>query len=407
MSNEVAGIHSGLDCYTYKSTRDHVTTLTKTVGTSVAGAITGYVGAYGDISISQAPSEVKYHQENDGFRTDRYALFVNSSGNTVEFSIDAPLPEQTKIYLWMKPGCWIYQYGNMSEPKVVFGRCPQMGFSTIWFPYGNVGSPYSDPQTQQQLKVASFDLREFLTKIGKDTPRTFASAEKLQAELDKDKNTARAKYNSSNYPDLRDRSSGLSGRIQHIWKKYKTQVELKVGKFLPKMKIKGQWNNIWLGASLLLGTFCYMSTTIFYLLPFHAFSSLKDNAYQYFGLFGLIGVWLLYVLFFMLVLQLFLNAKSKAPFKYDETYFFKIINLPFHTGLDLGFNSGKNKNRIYGGALVSDAALEDNYLMHAHDAFEFNYKTFEELESNLQHTKLTVEEKKNLISAVMNQPLPL
>ena len=396
-------IHPKLVPYVYRSTTFESRVLTKLESRTVPGMVTGYVDPMGGVTVHQQTHTV-LEQVDAGTVTFRTAVFDGPQGRTLGFSLAESqlVMPGTVIYLGIEPEYWVFQYASMPRPRMVIGEPPGDG-RTASLPWTATGTDLQSAEAQMNLRAANYPMRAYLDRIGKNTPRTLLSAERLGRLMADAKTEIGKQYNWASWPrlkkDLPDDASFLERLVWPIakYKPVKTHDYLGISQ-----KVSGEVNKAWLGGGLILGTvanFLVSGTLLVDILR-----TLHLNQWFYMGTFtGVLIRWLFFVFCALALLSRFMKPAAKKPFKFDEDAFFKVINTPYHPRTRLGFWYGQS---LYFGrfrtdtTLMSDAQMADHYLLCAHQDAAFACTSYDYLVKQLDDTKLTPHERQTLLDEI-------
>ncbi len=404
--NRPPHIHPQLRCFTYRAARQYNQVLTHTVSRSVPGAVSATADGYGGVRVHQSMNTVVDTQFG-GTVAHYYASFENEQVGSIEFEISETHFFATghRIYLWLDKEFWLFQMDSMPTPHAIFDHVPTPGGIARWFPAPTTGADLSAPHTQQKIKTARYPLRAYLATIHKNTPRSFLGTDRLQGVLAKAKTDAASRYNAATWPQAPKDKRWWARCLAPVLRYQSVKAETP---FFPNQVVRGQLNKRWLSAGLVMGT---TASWVFGNAWAHALlQSLGINTvFMLTSLWGALLPWFAGCTVALMALLVFMVPAHKRPFVFDEEAFFKLINTPYHPNARVEFSiSNVGNNAPWAGSLdlISDAELASRLLWRAHEECNFCYRSFEGLSTKLNDTKLTEEEKQQLLHEIHVLQLP-
>lgn len=404
MTHEIpAHIHPKLVPFFYRSTKVECQALTKLESRTVPGTVTAVVGPMSSVTVHQQTHTV-LEEVDAGIATSRTGLFEAPNGHTVEFYLaesQIVLPG-TVIYLGIEAEYWVFQYESMARPHMVISA-PPGDKDRPSLPWPGEGTDLQSREAQMDLRAATYPIRAYLDRIGKNTPRTLLSAARLGGLMAKAQTEIGKKYNWARWPRAKKDLPGDASVLERLlWPITKYKPVKTFDYFGMSQKVSGEVNKAWLGGGLVLGTlanFLVSGTLLVDILR-----TLHLNQWFYMGtLTGVLIRWLFFVFCALAVLSRFMKPAIKKPFKFDEEAFFKVINTPYHPRTRLGFWHGTS--RYFGRyttdiSLMSDAQMEDHFLLWAHQDAAFVSTSYADLVKQLDDTKLTPQERQTLLDEI-------
>jgi hypothetical protein len=313
----------------------------------------------------------------------------------------------TVLYIGIEKEFWVFQYEDMPTPRMII-ETPPGGEDAVWLPGPNKGADLQSPKAQMDMRAATFPLRNYLDKIGKNTPRSLLSSSRLKDIMSEVKSNIAHSYKCADWPHRKDtlpKDASVFERIFWPILKYKpTKTDEYFG---ITQKVGGEINKTWVGSGLIVGTLAsYMVDRIFLSQTLRA---LGLNPYFFmYTLTGLFYLWAFFTACSLAVLLVFMKPAIKKPFKFDEESFFKILNTPYHNQANLGFCCSDYVPTHTKGELdmISDEQVKSNRLWSAHQSCAFIYKSYSDLVNKLEETKLTAEERATLLDQIAAQTPP-
>jgi hypothetical protein len=402
-----ANINPKLTPFVYRSTRTTQQQITKSVERTVPGAITGFADPNSGVVTINQQSHTVYEQAYAGTVDWHFAAFDGPNGSTIVFRAGDPHPLAvgTVLYIGIEKEFWVFQYEDMPTPRMII-ETPPGGENSVWLPGRDKGTELQSPKAQMDMRAGTFPLRNYLDKIGKNTPRSLLSSSRLEDIMSKTKSDIARSYQAADWPRRKDtlpKDASVFERIFWPILKYKPTKTLDYFGFT--QKVSGEINKTWVGSSLIIGTLAsYMVDGIFLQQTLRAL-----GLNPYFFMHTITGLFLLWTFFTgcsLAVLLVFMKPAIKKPFKFDEESFFKILNTPYHDQANLGFCSLDyvSTHSKGGMTLISDEQVKSNLLWSAHQRCAFIYKSYSDLINKLEETKLTAEERATLLDQIAAQP---
>lgn len=395
-------IHPKLVPFVYRSTRVECQALTRLESRTVPGTVTAVVGPMNSVTVHQQTHSV-LEQVDAGIVTFRTALFEAPDGRTVGFGLAESqiVLSGTVIYLGIEAEYWVFQYASMAGPRMVIGEPPDDTDGPS-LPWTGTGADLQTREAQLDLRAANYPMRAYLDRIGKNTPRTLLSAARLGTLMTNAQTEIGKRYNWASWPRAKKDLPGDASFLERLlWPITKYKPVKTYDYFGLSQTVRGKVNKAWLGGGLILGTlanFLVSGTLLADLLR-----TLHLDQWFYMGTFtGALIRWLFFVVCALAVLSRFMRPAIKKPFKFDEEAFFKLINTPYHPRTRLGFWHGRS---LYGRyttdtSLMSDARMEDHFLLCAHQDAAFVFTSYAGLVKELDDTKLTLQERQTLLDEI-------
>jgi hypothetical protein len=402
-----ANINLKLTPFVYRSTRTTTQPTTKTVERTVLGAITGFTDPNSGVVTINQQSYTVSEQVYAGNVYFYFATFDGPNGSTIEFQVVDGywLAVGTVLYIGIEKEFWVFQYENMPTPHLII-ETPPGGEKWVWLPGPNKGTDLQSPKAQMDMRAGTFPLRNYLDKIGKNTPRSLLSSSRLEDIMSKTKSEVALSYSAAHWPRRKDTLPKDASAFERIfWPILKYKPTKTIEDFGISQKVSGEINKTWVGGSLIVGTLvAYLVDGIFLQQTLRAL-----GLNPYFFMHTITGLFLLGMFFTvcsLAVLLVFMKPAIKRPFKFDEESFFKILNTAYHNQANLGFCcldyvSTHTKGELN---LISDDQVKSNLLWSAHQRCTFIYKSYSDLINKLEETKLTAEERATLLDQITAQP---
>lgn len=406
-----ANINPKLTPFVYRSTRTTQQQITKSVERTVPGAITGFADPNSGVVTINQQSHTVYEQAYAGTVNWYFAIFDGPDSSTIEFQVASGhwIAVGTVLYIGIEKEFWVFQYEDMPTPRMVIDT-PPGGEKAVRLPGRETGTDLHSPKAQMDMRAGTFPLRNYLDKIGKNTPRSLLSSSRLTDIMSEIKSNTAYSYKNTLWPHATDtlpKDASVFERIFWPILKYKPTETWQLDGF--SQKVSGEINKTWVGSSLIVGTLVsYLVPGIFLQKILQA---LGHNPYFFMQtITGLFFLWVIFTLCSLAVLLVFMKPAIKKPFKFDEEAFFKVINTPYHNQANLGLcaldyvpKSTYIKGNQY---LITDEQVKSNRLWAAHQHFAFIYKSYSDLINKLEETKLTAEDRATLLDQIAAQQPP-
>jgi hypothetical protein len=400
-------INPKLTPFVYRSTRTTQQQVTKSVERTVPGAITGFADPNSGVVTINQQSHTVFEQVHAGTVDWYFAAFDGPNGSTIVFRTGGshPLAVGTVLYIGIEKEFWVFQYEAMPTPRMII-EAPPGGEESVWLPGRDKGTDLQSSKAQMDMRAGTFPLRNYLDKIGKNTPRTLLSSSRLEDIMSKTKSDIARSYQAADWPRRKDTLPKDASAFERIfWPILKYKPTKTLDYFGFSQKVSGEINKTWVGSSLIVGTLvAYMVDGIFLQQTLRALG-LNAEFFMH-TLTGLFFLWTFFTACSLAVLLVFMKSAIKKPFKFDEESFFKILNTPYHNQTNLGFCcldyvSTHTKGEL---SLISDEQVKSNSLWSAHQHCAFIYKSYSDLINKLEETKLTAEERATLLDQIAAQP---